>query len=324
MNFRTFLFVLGGLLAFAFTSQTVRAFPDTQITLVVPFAPGGTTNSVARVFAEAFGARIGRPVIVENKPGAGTMIGASYVAAAKPDGYTLLMASADSLTTGIAIRRKPPFNPLSSFTPIGLLTLSPMVISVNPKVPVGDLRALIANSKSAPQPLRYGHGGVGTIMHLTGEMLAQQADAPFQQIPYRGGAPAVVDAIGGQIEMVIVGPTSVQSQIDAGQLRGMAQTGAERHPLLPRVPTTIEAGLPNLRPMSFFGIVGPPNIPAEVAEKLSKTVLLVANDPKFRQQMISVGGQGDPLGPEEFKKFVIDDLTQWKNVIATARIEPVD
>jgi tripartite-type tricarboxylate transporter receptor subunit TctC len=276
------------------------------------------------VFAEALSARIGRPVVVENKPGAGTMIGANYVATAKPDGYTLLMASADSLTTGIAIRRKPPFNPLSSFTPIGLLTLSPMVISVNPKVPAGDLRALIANSKGAAQPLRYGHGGVGTIMHLTGEMLAQQADAPFQQIPYRGGAPAVADAIGGQIEMVIVGPTSVQSQIEAGQLRGIAQTGSERHPLLQKVPTTTEAGLPNLRPMSFFGIVGPSNLPTEVAEKLSKTVMSVASDLKFRQQMVGVGGLGDPLGPEDFKKFIVDDLTQWRNVIAAARIEQID
>lgn len=316
--------VLGGLVASAFAHQVAHAFPDTQITLVVPFTPGGTTNSVARVFAEAFSARIGRPVVIENKPGAGTMIGANYVAAAKPDGYTLLMASADSLTTGIAIRRKPPFNPSTSFTPIGLLTLSPMVISVNPKVPVGDLRALIANSKSASQPLRYGHGGVGTIMHLTGEMLAQQADAPFQQIPYRGGAPAVSDAIGGQVEIVIVGPTSVQSQIEAGQLRGMAQTGIERHPLLPNVPTTIEAGLPNLRPMSFFGIVGPPNLPTEIVEKLSKTLLSVANDPKFRQQMVRVGGQGDPLSPEEFKKFILDDLAQWKKVIAAARIELID
>jgi tripartite-type tricarboxylate transporter receptor subunit TctC len=199
-----------------------------------------------------------------------------------------------------------------------------MVISVNPKVRVDDLRALIANSKSAPQPFRYGHGGVGTIMHLTGEMLAQQSGSPFQQIPYRGGAPAVADAIGGQIEVVIVGPTSVQSQIEAGQLRGLAQTGPERHPLLPKVPTTVEAGLPNLRPMSFFGIVGPPNLPAEIAQKLSRTALAVGTDPKFRQQMISVGGQGDPLAPDGFRNFILEDLAQWKNVITTARIEQID
>ena len=287
----TFAFVLSTMLG----SQPAHAYPEGRITLVVPFAPGGTTDSVARVVADALGTRLGQTVVVENRPGAGTMIGSNYVVNAKPDGYTLLMASADSLTTGLAMRRSPPFNPIKDFTPIVLLTVSPMVILVNPQVPARNLKELTAYANKTGQPVRYGTGGVGTIMHLTGEMLARESGINFLHIPYRGGAPAVADTVGGQIEALIVGPTSVQSQIAAGQLRGLAQTGETRHPLLPDVPTSAELGLPKFSAMSFFGIVGPAKLPAEVLQKLTTSLLAIAVDEKFKQQIINVGGQGDPL-----------------------------
>ena len=236
MNFGAFARTLA---AFAISCLTLlivvpaMAYPEGRITLVVPFAAGGTTDAVARVIADALGAKLGQTVLVENRPGAGTMVGANYVVKAKPNGYTLLMASADSLTTGLAMRRNPPFDPLKDFTAIALLTVSPMVVSVNPKVPAANLKELAAYATKTGQPIRYGTGGVGTIMHLTGEMLALETGISLLHVPYRGGAPAVSDTVGGQIETLIVGPTSVQAQINAGRLRGLVQTGEMRHPLLP-------------------------------------------------------------------------------------------
>jgi len=320
---RTFGFIA----VYLFTLVAVlpaMAYPDGRITLVVPFAAGGTTDAIARVIADALGAKLGQTVLVENRPGAGTMVGSTYVVKAKPDGYTLLMASADSLTTGLAMRRNPPFDPLKDFTAIALLTVSTMVVSVNPKVPATNLKELTAYATRTGQPIRYGTGGAGTIMHLTGEMLALETGISLLHVPYRGGAPAVSDAISGQIETLIVGPTSVQAQINAGQLRGLVQTGEIRHPLLPDVPTATDLGLPKFNAMSFFGIVGPAKLPLAVTEKLSTALLAIANDPKVKQQIISVGGQGDPLGPDEFAKFIARDLKQWQDVIAASKIERVD
>ena len=161
-------------------------------------------------------------------------------------------------------------------------------------------------------------------MHLTGEMLALETGISLLHVPYRGGAPAVSDAVGGQIDALIVGPTSVQAQINAGQLRGLVQTGVARHPLLPDVPTSTDLGLPKFNAMSFFGIVGPAKLAPDVTEKLVGALLAIANDPKIKQQIINVGGQGDPLGPDKFAKFVARDLKQWQNVIAASKIERVD
>lgn len=307
-----------------FFMQPAKSYPEARITLVVPFAAGGTTDSVARIIADALGTKLGQPVVVENRPGAGTMIGSSFVVNAKPDGYTLLLASADSLTTGLAMRRNPPFDLTKDVTPIVLLTVSPMVISVNPKIPARDINELIAYAKGTGQPIRYGTGGVGTIMHLTGEMLALESGMALLHVPYRGGAPAVADTVGGQIEALIVGPTSVQSQINAGQLRGLVQTGETRHPLLPAVPISAEIGLTKFNPMSFFGIVGPAKLPAEVVQKLAAALLAIASDEKIKHQIINVGGQGDPLGPDEFAKFVERDLKRWRDVIAAGKIGQVD
>lgn len=299
------------------------SYPDSRITLVVPFAPGGTTDLVARLVAEALASKLSQTVLVENRPGAGTMLGASYVANAKPDGYTLLMASADSLTTGLAMRRKAPFDPFKDFTLLALLTVSPLVVSVNPNVHAGNLQDFAALAKTGA-PLRYGSGGVGTIMHLTGEMLAIEIGANLLHVPYRGGSPAVADAIGGQIEALIVGPTSVQSQITAGQLRGLAQTGIARHPLLPQIPTAEESGYANFTSMSFFGVAAPAATPPSVAETLSRALMEIASSDEFKQKMINVGGQGNPLGPTEFANFVKRDLAKWRDVVAVGKIDLVD
>ena len=196
-------------------------------------------------------------------------------------------------------------------------------MSVNPKVPAATLREFAAAAKSGT-PLRYGSGGVGTIMHLTGEMLAAEIGSKLLHVPYRGGAPAVADTIGGHVDALIVGPTTVQSQISAGQLRGLAQTGRERHPLLSQLPTTAESGYPNFTSMSFFGIAAPKAVPAPVADALSKALMEIGASNEFKQKMIRVGGQGDPLRPKEFADFVMRDLAKWRNVVSQGNIELVD
>lgn len=301
-----------------------QPFPSKRITLVVPFAAGGSTDLVARVLADELSTKLGQVVVVENKPGGGAMIGADYVAKAEPNGYTLLLGSADNLGVGPAMRRRSPFNPLSDFTPIGLVTRSPMVFAVNPRVTAKDLKELATQTKQSGKSLNYGTPGVGTILHLTAEMLQLQTGMPLLHVPYRGGGPAVVDAISGQIDMVVISPPSVRDQIHSGQLRGLAQTGEARHPMLPMVPTTAELGMPALNPISFFAVVGPKGLPSDVARTLSEAVYAVAADPKFKERMINVGGEGEPLDAERLRTFMAQQVDLWKDIVATAKISPVD
>src|SRR6201993_1903559 len=257
--------------AFTLSASGVRAaYPDRIIKIVVPFAPGGGTDVVARTLAQEMAKDLGVSIIIENKPGAGTIIGTQAVAASAPDGYTLLMGTFANAVNP-SLQAKLPYDAHGDFAAVALVARSFNIVVVNPASPIKSIADLIAAAKAEPDKLSYGTYGTGTSAHLTGELFKHMAGVNLTTVPYKGAAPAITDLLGGQIQVMFTTVASCASLVEAGQLRAIAVTSAERSPALPQLPTVSEAGVSGYVAESWYGLYAPANTPPDIVDRLNKS-----------------------------------------------------
>lgn len=266
-----------------------EGFPSRPIQLVVPFAPGGATDIVGRLVGKKLGERLGQPVVIENRSGAGTIVGATYVAKAPADGYTLLISSGSTFTVNPALNDKLPYDPIRSFEPVGLVARVPLMVLAHPAVPVNDLKQLIAVVKQSPGKYFYGSFGVGTTGHFAGELLWNAAGIKLQHVGYKGSTPAMTDLIGGRIPFTIDTVAAALPHLKAGKIKAIAVTGATRATQLPDVPTVAESGLPGFAFEPWLAVAAPRGLPVEVRAALEKALQETMADAEVRAKLVANG-----------------------------------
>jgi tripartite-type tricarboxylate transporter receptor subunit TctC len=264
-------------------------FPEKPLTLVVPYPPGGATDIVARIIAKGMSQRLGQTMVVDNKAGAGTAIGAGAVAQAAPDGYTLLISSNTTFTVNPALKGKLPYDAQKSFESIGLIGSSPLVLLANPALPAGNVKELVALAKAKPGKLTYGSFGNGTTSHFAGEMFKIVTGTDILHVPYKGSAPAMTDLIGGQVQLTFDTNVAALPMLQAGKVKALAVTSAKRSPSLPNVPTVAEAGYPDYAMEPWIAIVAPRGLPPPVQAALGKALADSLADPALRGELVKAG-----------------------------------
>ena len=291
-----------------------QPFPSRPIRLVVPFPPGGPTDIVARPLAQMLGESLKQSVIVDNRGGAGGLIGADLVAKSPPDGYTLLMGTVGTNAINGALYRKLPYDPVRDFTPITLVASAPIAVVVNPRAGIASVKDLIAQAKSNPGKMSFGSAGNGTPGHLTGEMFATAAGVSLQHVPYKGSAPAITDLLGNQIPMMFDPLQSVIQHVRSGKLRALAISGRNRSPALPDVPTLGEAGVKDFESTAWWAVFGPANMPAEIARTLRNEIERIVRSDTFEQKLGNLGVQPstEPLSLAEFQKT---EVARWAKAV---------
>jgi tripartite-type tricarboxylate transporter receptor subunit TctC len=314
-------FALAALLLAAFSTGEANAlYPERAIRIVVPFAPGGGTDLVARTLAQEMAKDLGVSVVIENKPGAGTIIGTQAVAVSAPDGYTLLMGTF-SHAVNSSLSANLPYDPHKDFAPVALIARSFNMVVVNPKSPFQTIADLIAAAKANPDKLSYGTFGVGTSAHLAGELFKDIAKVNLTAVPYKGAAPAITDLIGGQIQVMFTTVASAASLVEAGQLRAIAVTWAERSPAFPKLPTVAEAGVPGYAAESWYGLFAPAKTPAHIIERLNKSAALAVQSDPFKRLGVNEGLVVITRPPEELDRYVRGEEERWRRVIEDAGIK---
>ncbi len=296
------------------------AWPTKPVRLVLPFPPGGVTDLLARALAEKLSPRLGQPVIVENKPGAGTVLASDLVARAPADGHTLLMA-ASSLGTAPLIYDKVDYDAIKSFTPITQVASVVHVLVVNPSMPVQSVKDLVAYAKANPGKINYSSTGSGTSTHLEGELFKSMAGVFMVHIPYRGSGPALTDLVGGQVSVMFDALGSSGPFIRSGKLRALAVTTAKRSESIPELPTVAESGLPGYEAMPWLGLVAPAGTPKAVVDRVHREVAKVLQEPDVRQRFKGWGLDIIGNSPAEFASFLQRDIQQWDRVIRRANIK---
>lgn len=290
-------------------------FPRGPITLVVPFPAGGPTDAMARALAQRMGERLGHPMVVENKGGAGGSIAAEAVARAAPDGHTLLFGTTGTMAINPSLYRKLRYDPVKDFAPISLMATTMNVLVVNPDVPAKTLSELIRLAQARPGQLNYGSAGNGSSNHLSGELLRVTADAPITHIPYKGSAAALIDLLGGRLSMMFDTVAQQIPNINAGKVRALAVTGPQRSALLPDVPTAQEAGLRDFDVTIWFGVLAPAGTPAAVIDRLHREIVAVMSADEMKRRMQSDGAQAQPTSPAAFAALIRQDLAKWGPIV---------
>ena len=291
-----------------------EGYPVRPIHLVVPYEAGGGVDLVARLIGDRLGAALGQAVVIDNKPGAGSNIGAGFVARAAADGYTLLMASPAN-AINVTLYKKMPYDTVRDLVPIVLIGQVPSVLIVNADLPVKTLADFIALAKAKPGVLTFGSGGNGASEHLAGALFMSQAGVAMQHIPYRGGSAAVNDLIGGQISSVIINSLAVLPFIKSGQVRALAVASKQRSPALPEVPTFAEAGLPGYEISVWWGLMAPAGTPQPIIERLNEVVDAALATPEFKQRLAEMGAQVDGGSPAQFGAFLEEEIKRWGEAV---------
>ena len=296
-----------------------QAFPNRPIRIVVTYPPGGGADLMARLVAPKMSELLGQPVVVENKPGASGQIGATEVARAAPDGYTLLL-DASSYSVNPSLYATLPYDPTKAFKPIAVLALFPNVLVVTPSFPVHDVKGLIAQAKAKPGTIAFASSGNGSAQHLSAELFRQKAGVEMTHVPYKGGAPAMNDVMGGQVPVFFANMASSLPQIRAGKLRALAITGAKRSPALPELPTMAEAGVPGYEVYEWNAIFVPAATPPAVVSRLADAIAKATQSPEFRDRVSSLGGELTGYGPAEADRFVRQQMDLWGKVVRDGHI----
>ncbi|EHR69480.1 hypothetical protein BurJ1DRAFT_0598 [Burkholderiales bacterium JOSHI_001] len=296
------------------------AYPQKPITLVVPSAPGGTTDFTARLIADSLSRALGQPVIVDNKAGGAGNIGNQFVAKAKPDGHTLLVAYSGYQVGNPHLFPNAGWDPIKDFSPVAMLTRPPQLIVTKANLQANTLAELVAHAKAHPGKLNYASSGNGSIQHIAGELFKQLTGTFITHIPYRGAGPAVQDLMGGQVDLFITTPASVVQQVKAGKLKALAVTSASRLAALPQVPTAVEAGLKGFTLDSWFALYGPAGLPAELVQTLSTEVGKILSQPETRRKAEESGTSVEPMSPAQLGDFTRKELAYWGHVIKASKI----
>ncbi|MGZ5036368.1 MAG: tripartite tricarboxylate transporter substrate binding protein [Usitatibacter sp.] len=299
---------------------SAQGYPSKPIKIVVPYPPGGFNDTLGRTLAAKFTEDWGQPAIVENKPGANTLIGSDFVAKSAPDGYTLLVVAFPFAVTPSLIKAMP-YDTVKDFAPVALAAQSPNLLVVNPSLPVKTVAELVAMAKAKPDSLSYASTGNGSSNHISMELFKSLAGVKIVHIPYKGSAPAVTDLLGGQVHVMFDNAPNVLPQVKAGRLRALAQTGASRSAVAPDIPTVAEAGVPGYELTVWFGLVAPAGTPREVVGKLNAEVLKILAMPDVRERFLAQGVE--PLGstPEEFRDHIRAQMAKWGKVVRDAGVQ---
>ena len=295
-------------------------YPAKPVQLVVPFSPGGAVDIVGRTVSKKLGGRLGQPIVVENKAGAGTVVGAAYVANAPADGYTLLISSGSTFTVNPALNAKLPYAPVKSYEPVGLVTRVPLILRAHRDVPVNNLRQLIAAVQRTPDKFSYGSFGNGTTGHFAAELTWSAAGIKLMHVPYRGSAPAMPDLMGGQIPFTIDTVAAALPQLKAGKIKAIAVTGATRATQLPDVPTVAESGFPGFSADSWLAVVAPRGLPAEARAKLHKALAETLADAEIRSKLIAAGLEPSYATGDAVLAQIEDELPRMRAIAQRAQI----
>jgi tripartite-type tricarboxylate transporter receptor subunit TctC len=296
-------------------------YPDRPIRLVVPFAPGGVTDTSGRVIADALSKRLGQQVVVDNRAGASGNIGTQLVAAAPPDGYTLVLGFDGTLVINPHVFASVPFDTLRDLAPVGKIGDADLIIVAHPSFPAKSLQALIDYSKRQPNGVSYGTSGIGGTPHIAGELLNQQTGAKLVHVPYKGGGQAMTDALGGQIPLVFTAVAGAQQYVKSGKLTAIAVSSAKRSGSLPEVPTFVESGVPDFVVSSWVGILAPAKTPQPVIDRLNRELNAVLAAPETAEQLAKLGIAPTPGTPEAFTAQMRSDLAKYGKVVANAGIK---
>ena len=320
---------LHGLVISAFTmgalstvtgAMAQAAYPSKPISLVVPYPPGGATDIIGRIMAQAMSKSLGQPVVVENKAGAGTVIGAAEVAQAQADGYTLLISSNTTFTVNPAIKAKLPYDPVKNFESVAGIGSSPLVLLANPNVPVKTVKELVAAANQPNAKFAFGSFGSGTTSHLAGEMFKYMAGVDILHVPYKGSAPAMTDLIGGQIQFTFDTNVAALPMLRAGKVKAIAVTSAQRSSTLPNVPTIAESGYPGYEMVPWIVIVAPRGLPKAVSQKLTSSIQDILKDPNSKRDLERAGLEVAFEEPQSYDKRVATELPLLRAYVHRAKI----
>jgi tripartite-type tricarboxylate transporter receptor subunit TctC len=304
------------------TTASADTWPSKPITFIVPTAPAGSTDIMARMVGEPLQRALGQPVVVDNRPGASGNIGTEAVARAAPDGYTLLMQYSGYHVGNPSLYPQLKWSPSKDFVPVAMVMRAPHVVAVSGKLPVNSMKELVEHGKKKEGGLFYASSGNGSIQHIAGELLSRQAKQPMTHVPYKGSGPAINDLIAGNVDMFITTPPSVIGHIASGRMKALAYTGSKRHPSMPNVPTSAEAGLPGYEVESWFAVFAPARTPPEVVAKLSAEIRKIVESESFRKKVDEQGAFATYMDSAALGKFVDQELVAWSKVIKAADIKP--
>jgi len=317
---------LGAALALALGLAAVSAaaqpsYPDKSIRIVVPYPPGGTADILGRLLAERLAPELGQPVLVENRAGGGTAIGARFVANASPDGYTLFIGTSTSHAINPALQGDIGYDPVRDFTAVSAIAEVPYVIVSHPKRGFRTLKDLVAHARAHPGELNYSSAGTGSSNHLGGELLGSVEHIRITHIPYKGSAPALNDLLAGQVDFMFDLAPTAQQHVRAGRLTALAVTAAQRSAVLPDVPTTAEAGVAGVQITAWFGVFAPARLPAQIEQRLARAVAAVLAQPDTRKRLADLGTEPMAQQGTAFRSFVAQDHAHWKALVAQAGIK---
>jgi tripartite-type tricarboxylate transporter receptor subunit TctC len=310
-----------GVLA-ALGPAVAQSYPERPITLVVPFAPGGSASTAARSVADKMSEALGQQIVIDNRGGAGGTVATRAVAKSAPDGYTLLVVTSATVGTSPSLFQNLGYDPRRDFAPIGLLAATPNLIVVHPSFPARSLAELIKIGKESATPIPYGSPGTGTLNHLTVELLAYRTGMKMAHVPYKGAGPALNDLLGGHIGVLISAIPNAHSHVLAGTIHALAVTGAKRSALLPAVPTFAEAGLPGYEVPLRWGLAAPAGTPRPVIEKLNAALNGALLTDEVRQRLALEGAEPQPTTPEEYAAIIDREVTMWSELVKAAGIKP--
>jgi tripartite-type tricarboxylate transporter receptor subunit TctC len=292
-----------------------QAWPSKPIKWVVPFAPGGTTDILARTVGEKLALALGQPVIIENKPGAGGGVGAEFTAKAAPDGYTIMGGTISTHAINASLYKNLPYDPVKDFVAITLIARVPNMLVINPDVPAKDVKELIALLKANPNKYSFASSGNGTSQHLSGELFKSMSGTDMQHIPYKGSPPALQDVMGGQVTMTFDNITTAWTLAKSGKLRALAVTTAKRSSIAPDVPTLAESGLPGFEVGSWQGVFAPAGTPPEIVKRLNTEIVKILNLPDVREKLSGLGAEIVANSPDEFAAVVKSEVVKWADVV---------
>jgi tripartite-type tricarboxylate transporter receptor subunit TctC len=313
----------GALLALALVlaSPAARAesYPSRQITLIIPFTPGGSNDLVGRAIGKKLSEAWGQPVVVENRGGGGATIGAAAVAKAPPDGYTLLLVS-PTFTINPAVRKTMPFDTVRDFTPIAFIARAPMLVTTSTRLQVASASELFALARSKPGQITYASAGLGSINQISTELIAASAGVKLMHVPYKGGAPALNDLVGGHVDMFVSSIPQALQLVRSGQIKTLAVTSSRRTALLPDVPTLAESGTPGADAETWWGIAGPAGMPADVVNALNAEINKMLASPELGTFLTNEGAEAEPMTPQQFGNMMRSETERWTKVAHEANI----
>ena len=314
MKSRKTFHALFAALALLPVAALAQPYPTKPVRMVIGFAPGGGTDIVGRLLAQKLSEALGQPFTVENKPGATGMIGAKQVASAPADGYVLLMGHVNSQAIAPGLMERPLYDPIKDFAPVTYVGFVPNVLVVNTALPVRTVSELVALAKSRPKGLSFASPGVGSTNHLAGEMLRQATGAPLVHVPYKGSSPAIVDLLGGQVDMNFDAMSSITAYLKAGRMRALAVTTPQRDPDLPDVPTMIELGFKTLNVTNWYGVVAPAGTPADVVDKLHGELSRILQTTEVVGKLTELGVRREAMSSEKFGQFIRAEVAKYREV----------